>query len=586
MEHTDGAAKATTVRASRMRIGETLISLGFATRATIDSAASRDGAANGRLFGERLVANGDITWRQLAEALASQEDMPFYDVAALGATPGVLSEKAATERCAVCVRLERGKDSTTAHVALAKAKDHAARTALRDELVRNSKATKVVFGFGDPDAIKAAIARLHRRGDSLEDETSTLGAEMSAAGAASTVAGQDPLQTDANQAAKALASLFDKALDLGATDAHIEPRKDSYVARARVDGRLVLFAEFDRIAGHALVRRLKMEAGIDVNEHAKPQDGRLTHARAGAKIDARVSTGWTPHGADAVVRFLSASAMRLDDIVLDLSDLAAIRSLTDHANGIVLVSGPTGSGKTTLLFAMMSLIDATAQKIHTIEDPVELVVEEYSQHSVNDELGVGFAELLRATLRQDPDIILVGEIRDGDTARTATQAAQTGHLVLTTIHTNDAAGVAPRLIDLGAQPFSVADTLRGVIAQRLVRTLCPKCARQDLLTGLDAEWARSMDVPFGAAMTNGGTLPDGSPCPDCKGTGWLGRRAVHEILVPGAEYAAALGSGDKAGAARIAAERIGKETLQRKAAILAALGMTSVQEARRTASSV
>ena len=318
-------------------------------------------------------------------------------------------------------------------------------------------------------------------------------------------------------------NVIESALTAGATDIHFEPMSDRLVIRYRVDGMLRREAEHPRRVAAPLITRLKVMAGLDIGERRLPQDGRIRQTTQGRDIDFRVSTTPGVHGEGVVLRVLDQqqAGARLDGLGLPSAAVAGLAAELDRPHGILLVTGPTGSGKTTTLYAGLRGMDSEQRKILTIEDPVEYMLDGINQIQVKPGIGLTFAHALRSFLRQDPDVILVGEIRDGETARVAIQAALTGHLVLSTLHTNDAAGAVPRLIDMGVDPYLLAATLSGILAQRLVRTLCPHCRQPHQL---DRNEARALGLPEEAPVYRAGG------CPRCGGTGYRGRTAIAEWL--------------------------------------------------------
>jgi general secretion pathway protein E len=265
-----------------------------------------------------------------------------------------------------------------------------------------------------------------------------------------------------------------------------------------------------------MVSRIKIMANLDIAEKRIPQDGRISLRLGGRPVDVRVSTLPTSHGERVVLRLLDKEAVRLDLSTLGMADdtLGAVDRLIRQPHGILLVTGPTGSGKTTTLYAALSRLDAARTNIMTVEDPVEYHLDGVGQTQVNSRIDMSFAKALRAILRQDPDVIMIGEIRDLETAQIAVQASLTGHLVLATLHTNDAASAVTRLVDMGVEPFLLASSLLGVMAQRLVRRLCPACKR-----------------PYPAPLDGGGTHYRPAGCPECAHTGYRGRYGIYELMV-------------------------------------------------------
>jgi general secretion pathway protein E len=324
-------------------------------------------------------------------------------------------------------------------------------------------------------------------------------------------------------------ALLTQALRESASDIHIEPFETRSVVRLRIDGTLRDLIEPARALHAAIVSRIKIMAQLDIAEKRLPQDGRITLRVAGRPIDVRVSTIPTGHGERVVLRLLDKQAGRLDLTRLGMDDttLAHMDRLIREPHGIVLITGPTGSGKTTTLYAALSRLDATALNIMTVEDPIEYDLDGISQTQVNTRIEMSFARALRTILRQDPDVVMIGEIRDLETAQIAVQASLTGHLVFATLHTNDAVSAVTRLVDMGVEPFLLASSLIGVGAQRLVRKLCLECRKP---FAADAAQLRLL----GFAPT-GGTLYTAQGCAQCNRTGYRGRTGIYELLTVGDE---------------------------------------------------
>jgi general secretion pathway protein E len=322
--------------------------------------------------------------------------------------------------------------------------------------------------------------------------------------------------------------ILTRAVDRRASDIHIEPFENDLRIRYRLDGQLVEQEPVPRRAAAAILSRVKLMAGLDIAERRLPQDGRVKLSVRGKDIDFRVATTPTLHGESAVLRILDRSGVTLEFTALGMA-LDSQQSLSrqlERNGGIILVTGPTGSGKTTTLYAALGRLNRTSRKIVTVEDPVEYQIHGINQIQVKPEIGLDFAGVLRSTLRHDPDIIMVGEIRDGDTARIAVQAALTGHLVLSTTHTNNAVATITRLIDLGISEFLIASTLNAVVAQRLVRRLCPDCR-------LPYHLPEQTAAEIGLTALAGGAeqaLFRAQGCQACFGTGYRGRIGLFEVL--------------------------------------------------------
>lgn len=321
-------------------------------------------------------------------------------------------------------------------------------------------------------------------------------------------------------------TLLRRALQARASDMHVEPMEEGMRVRMRIDGVLRSVMERRDAPTGMIVSRFKVMAGLDIAETRLPQDGRLSLSFGGRAVDVRMSSLPSKYGERVVLRLLDKSSgqFSLSEIGLRPDQQPRIDRMISHPNGIVLVTGPTGSGKTTSLYAVMRSLNSAERNILTVEDPVEYDLEGIGQTQVNAQIGMSFANSLRAILRQDPDIVLVGEIRDGETASIAVQAALTGHLVLSTLHTNTAIGAVTRLRDLGVEPYLLSSTLRGLIAQRLVRRVCAECVRMEPLAETDQDLFTRHGLAIPAAV------PVATGCPSCDDTGYRGRLGVYEIV--------------------------------------------------------
>ncbi|MFZ9915441.1 MAG: ATPase, T2SS/T4P/T4SS family, partial [Phycisphaerales bacterium] len=361
------------------------------------------------------------------------------------------------------------------------------------------------------------------------------------------VAGQAPVVKTVNW-------LLWTAVHEGASDIHIEPGDRRLRVRYRIDGRLFEKADPPWKMAAAISSRIKIMAGLDISERRLPQDGDIHVMLDGRPIDLRVSTMPGRFGEKVVVRVIDsrASLVPLERLGMTPSLLVRWKDVIDRPNGIALVTGPTGSGKSTTLYSVLASLNGSDRNISTVEDPVEATLQGVNQFQVNDKAGFGFASALRAMLRQDPDVIMVGEIRDGETAATAVQAALTGHLVFSTLHTNDAVSAVTRLVNVGIEPYLVAATVRGVLAQRLVRKICPHCREQ-------FEPEAHMRAEIEAVTGPFAQLTRGAGCARCRGSGFAGRVGVFELLVPDESFTAAVARGaslqDLAAIARTAGHR-------------------------------
>jgi general secretion pathway protein E len=319
--------------------------------------------------------------------------------------------------------------------------------------------------------------------------------------------------------------LIVRAVETGASDLHIEPAADRLIIRLRIDGQMREIEAPPLKLRDAVVSRVKIMAKLNIAERRLPQDGRLSFSVRGAEIDFRVATTPTIHGESVVIRVLDQSRLSLDFAMLGFDDAALERyqALLARPHGILLVTGPTGSGKTTTLYASLAALNTPERKIMTIEDPVEYQLDRINQVQVQSQIGLTFAKALRSFLRQNPNIIMVGEIRDLETAQIAVQAALTGHMILSTLHTNDAASGITRLLDMGVEDYLLTSTVNGIVAQRLVRRLCLACRQPyEALPGFTQRLGLELDRPV--------TLQRAIGCPQCGGTGYHGRTTILEIL--------------------------------------------------------
>ena len=369
------------------------------------------------------------------------------------------------------------------------------------------------------------------------------------------------------------------AIRMQASDIHLEPRYDRMEIRYRLDGQLLKVRQIPAELMPMLVTRVKIMAEVDIVEHRMPQDGRITaQLENGNTVDLRVSVLPNVHGPRIVLRILDKSVglKRLDRLGFDSENLAMFRALVGKPYGLFLVTGPTGSGKTTTLYAALNEVKHDGNNIMTCEDPVEYDLEGINQSQVNDKVGLTFAQQLRAILRQDPDVVLVGEIRDQETAQTAIRAALTGHMVLSTLHCNDAPSAIPRLLDMGIDPYLLSTSLIGTMGQRLLRTLCPHCKDQVEPRAEDLDILRNQ---FGASEVD--TLWQAVGCDRCYGTGYLGRMAVHEVLPVTEEVGRLVAARASVEELREAAGYYGYQTMQQDALNRVLAGQTTLSEAKR-----
>ncbi|MBW2368688.1 MAG: type II/IV secretion system protein [Deltaproteobacteria bacterium] len=370
--------------------------------------------------------------------------------------------------------------------------------------------------------------------------------------------------------------LIEKGVVERATDIHISPDEKSTRISYRIDGIMRPINVLPKQLHNQIITRIKVMSGINIAEQRVPQDGKITYQYSGRYIDIRVSTSPTDNGENIVMRLLDKAniVMGLDRLGLDRRNHEQVTELSKKPHGIVLSAGPTGSGKTTTLYSILQELDAIEKNILTIEDPIEYRVPYIKQTQVNEKAGLDFAKAIRHFLRQDPDVILVGEIRDLETARIAFQAAMTGHLVLSTIHTNDAASCIARLMDLGIESYLIPSSLRAVMAQRLVRTVCKECK-------YDYEFTQAEIIKFGIENDGIPTEKRGKGCAVCSGSGYKGRTGIYEILKISPEISQLILQKVSSDQIQLKAREMGMETMRENGLDKVKKGITTVEEIER-----
>jgi general secretion pathway protein E len=438
-----------------------------------------------------------------------------------------------------------------------------------------------------PSDIHRAIAEVYGfRAQVTEAQASMGGATVDVGNLEQFVnlSGVEALEASSEPIIAAVEYLLHYAFEQRASDIHIEPRRDESIIRMRIDGVLHPVHRIPKGVHGAIANRFKIMARLDI-AYRKPQDGRIRTARGDAEMELRVSTMPTTFGDKVVVRVLDPSVL-----VRDLSELGFLPEEREtferwllRPHGLIVVTGPTGSGKTTTLYSALQALASPDVNVVTIEDPIEMVHEDFNQIAANPRTGTSFAEALRHVLRQDPDVIMVGEVRDADTATQAVQAALTGHLVLTTLHTNDAVGAIARLRDLGVPSFLIAGTLTGVVAQRLVRQVCPSCAEDVPLT---ADEVAGLGVPHPEDHAGELLARRGTGCAKCRYTGYYGRAGLFEILAINARLRHLIAEGATPEALMRTARQDGLKSLRDHAVQKVAAGVTSYEEAMRATADV
>lgn len=411
-----------------------------------------------------------------------------------------------------------------------------------------------------------------------EDQFSDLGVDLGNLEQYVRLRPTEEIQATDQHIKNAVDYLFGYAFEQDASDIHIEPKRNETLIRLRIDGILHNVYRLPKTIHSALISRIKTLARLDIAEKRRPQDGRIKVGRQGQEIEIRVSTLPVAFGEKAVLRILNPDVLFQDLGRLGLTppDLLKYEKFISSPHGIILVTGPTGSGKSTTLYSTLRHIGSPEKNITTVEDPIEMVFEDFNQIAVQPQIGITFGNVLRNILRQDPDIIMIGELRDKETAEHAVQAALTGHLVLSTLHTNNAPSAITRLIDLGIEPFLITSTLIGSVAQRLMRCICIHC-KEDFHAGQDEIMDMGIDVKKKGELK----LSRGRGCTRCRGTGYHGRQAVFEIMPFSEKLRQLTLTGQEVGALREAARSEGMTMLRDNAIKIMLQGQTTCQEVLR-----
>jgi general secretion pathway protein E len=442
--------------------------------------------------------------------------------------------------------------------------------------VRRVAGGPVHFEPMDPETFDKRLAAAYR--DNAADASDAAGADGDLANLADNTAIVDDLldQSEDAPVVRLINALLSEAIKENASDIHIETQERRLIVRFRVDGILHSVVEPKRALAPLLVSRIKVMAKLDIAEKRLPQDGRVSLRVGGHEVDVRVSTIPSQYGERVVMRLLDRDATRLglDRLGMSARDAAVFARLLARPDGMLLVTGPTGSGKTTTLYGALDHLNDRTRNIMTVEDPIEYSVDGIGQMQVNPRTDLTFARGLRAILRQDPDVIMVGEIRDRETAQVAVESAMTGHFVLSTLHTNTAIGAVSRLIDMGVERFLLAPMLVGVVAQRLVRRLCLDCRR--------AEPATAQDAASVEGVTLGETVHRATGCPACRGQGYRGRAGIYEVVAMNRRMESLIGSGATEAALTEAARADGPGLIADGLRQIRA-GLTTVEDVMRVA---
>lgn len=498
-------------------LAESLVRTGAISADVVSDVVAEVG--EGAELRRRLVDAGLVSERQLAQAIARQTGLPFVDLSDVDLSPDIVSAVPA----ALCRRYQvipvgRGRRSLT--VGMADPTDLIAIDDITTATELNVRPVVVAA-----DALEAAFARLLRSDEELLDLSEQIGEIAASDGTGGTESIEE--QVDDAPVVRFVNLLIAQAINDRASDIHIEPGEKFLTVRYRIDGVLHEMQRADRAIQDGVISRLKIMSAIDIAERRRPQDGRLSVHHDGRQIDLRLATLPTVWGEKIVMRILDSSAQSLSmsDLRFSLRNEQKFRAAIGRPHGMVLVTGPTGSGKSTTLYTALGAVANPRINVITVEDPVEYRIAGINQVQVNQRAGMTFQAALRSILRSDPDVVLVGEIRDKETATISIEAALTGHLVLSTLHTNDAPSALTRLVEIGCEPYLVGTALSAVVAQRLARRLCMKCRES---------YPESPDVLASVGFPHNPLDPPvlyrAVGCPECSGTGYRGRVALHEVM--------------------------------------------------------
>ena len=552
------------------RIGDYLVSQGLINEEQLQKVLATQKESNGaKKFGDVVVELGFMSEVNFAKALAGKLRVQYVDLDAIDINTEAVQkvpEALARKHTVIAINIQ-GKRLTVA------TNDPVNFIVLED--IKVSTGMDTVPVLATTSAINKAIGKCYsmQNVDSVIDSVAAMGGDL---GEMSQEEADSKDRVESAPIVKLATTIIENSYRADATDIHIEPFEKYTRIRIRVNGDLVELMNISSAVHSALTTRLKLISGMNIAEKRIPQDGRFTQVVDGTTLDVRVSSLPMVHGEKIVIRILSTGQIALRKIT-DLGMSEYNYQLFEHMlrvpQGVILVTGPTGSGKTTTLYAALGEIAKPNVNVVAVEDPVEKAIDGINQCQVNQKAGMTFAAALRSILRQDPDVVMVGEMRDSETADIGIRAAITGHLVLSTLHTNDAASTVIRLVDMGVAPYMVATSLIGVIAQRLVKVLCPECKRPRMSTPEENEL---MGVPQSIQIYE----PGG--CPSCNNTGYKGRTAIHEIIHCTTKVSSIIASGGTKEEIEKAARENGTKLLRDNASALVQAGQSSIDELIRT----
>jgi MSHA biogenesis protein MshE len=562
-------------RPEKIRLGDLLVQQGLLSDEQLKFALGEQ-KRSGRKLGRIVVESSFVTEEAISQALARQLQIPFVDLKQFNPKPELIRRlpEAQARRFRALVLDEVDESDGRLLVGFVDPTDLQAY----DDILRLLRC-EIDLAVVAESQLLALIDRVYRR----TEEISGLAKELTADLGDTPVEFGDLLGTanggEEAPVVKLLQTVFEEAMRARASDIHIEPQDGSLRVRFRIDGVLHVQMETDTKIASALALRLKLMSGLDISEKRLPQDGRFAIKVRGNMIDVRISTMPTQYGESVVMRLLNQNTglLGLDRLNMPAHTLERLRQAVRRPSGMVLVTGPTGSGKTTTLYAALAELNTTEKKIITVEDPVEYRLPGINQVQVHDKIDLTFERVLRSALRQDPDIVLVGEMRDPTTAEIGMRAAITGHMVLSTLHTNDVISTPIRLLDMGVPRYMVALSLQLVLAQRLVRVVCENCVETHVPAPHECQWLR---YELGDTVGQRKYVK-GRGCAHCGGTGYSGRTGVYEMLEMSNEIIEAINSDDTGAFVQAARKQMAGETLRRDAVRLVVNGRTTIDEAMR-----
>jgi MSHA biogenesis protein MshE len=563
-------------RPEKVRLGEILVQQKLLSEEQLGLALTEQ-KRSGRKLGRVFVENGYVTEEQIANALARQLSIPYLNLKFFNVNPEVVRMLPETQ-----ARRFRALVLEDRHGTLLVGMSDPTDLFAYDEIARIVK-QGIELAVVNETEVLGVIDRIYRRTEDISDLARELEQDIGDVSVDFGALAANPNLEEA-PIVKLLQSVFDDAAQVRASDIHIEPQEGRLQIRFRIDGVLHLQTETDIKIAPSLALRLKLMSDLDISEKRLPQDGRFAVRVRHQRIDVRISTMPTQHGESVVMRLLNqgATALRLDAIGMPRALVEKFRAIVQRPNGLVLVTGPTGSGKTTTLYCALAELNSVEKKLITVEDPVEYRLAGINQVQVNDKIDLNFARVLRSALRQDPDIVLVGEMRDQETAQIGLRAAMTGHLVLSTLHTNDAVSTPLRLMDMGVPRYMVGSSLQAVLAQRLVRTICESCTTPYTPTPTEREWL-SLELND---KVDKARYFHGKGCSHCNGMGYRGRTGVYELLEMTRAVVDAANDPDPAHFLKVAQQQMAGETLRRHAVQLVVQGRTTITEAMRISNQV